>query len=377
MNLHPDDVLFFHEVVAAMRRVAKKYDLPLRSVSPEPNPEAPCHLGTCSVDGCINLVFRFQVDGEWTEPRRPEDVWKTAAHELAHLKHFNHGVKFQEFEEELREAMENQQEDHRQKVLRKLIKMQECRDGEAKLGNSAAAEAFAAMINKMLIENELRPSDVDYARAGDDDPVIEVKTNLDAYKIPKAKMRLAWMESLARVVAGAHLCRHLVSTHSNNIWFVGTRSHALVAEYAFGTLVRAAWTLADQEYVRYYRECAKAGDSTKAQGFRPAWKDAFVGRIRERFDEAREQAIKEVTMADGVPADSSTTALVRLNGAMTKVAGYIDDKFGKRRKYISALNGGRDFHAEGRARGRAAADRMTIGRRAVTTATRAALGTGQ
>lgn len=42
------------------------------------------------------------------------------------------------------------------------------------------------------------------------------------------------------------------------------------------------------------------------------------------------------------------------------------------------LNGGADYHAEGRARGRAAADRMTLGRRAVAgPATRGALGTGQ
>ncbi len=32
MMLHPDDVLFFHEVANAVRNVARQYQLPLRDV---------------------------------------------------------------------------------------------------------------------------------------------------------------------------------------------------------------------------------------------------------------------------------------------------------------------------------------------------------
>jgi hypothetical protein len=174
--LHPDDVLLFHEVAAAMRRVARRYDLALAAVTGHPKPDyRTSPLGDCSRDGHIRLVLRGQAAGQWdAEPRRPEDVWDTAAHELAHLRHHNHGVAFQEFEEEMREAVRNQSEDHREKILRKVVKLQAQRDSEAKLGNAEAAEAFASAVNRMLLDYELSPTDVDYARTAADDPVVEI-----------------------------------------------------------------------------------------------------------------------------------------------------------------------------------------------------------
>jgi hypothetical protein len=63
---------------------------------------------------------------------------------------------------------------------------------------------------------------------------------------------------------------------------------------------------------------------------------------------------------------SESTALIRLNGALQKVNDYIDHRFGKKRTYANPLNGGAAFHAQGNAAGRAAADRMPIGRKGVT-----------
>ena len=53
---------------------------------------------------------------------------------------------------------------------------------------------------------------------------------------------------------------------------------------------------------------------------------------------------------------------MRLDGAMIKARKYVDDKFkGK----AAPLRRVRAYHSEGRARGRAAADKMTIGQRGV------------
>lgn len=134
MNIHPDDLLFFNEVAAAMKLVAGQYGLPLRSVTAYPMPTRGMadRLGDCCATGDIRLVMRATVDGAWVEePRTPEDIWRTAAHELAHLRHLNHGVAFQEFEEEMRTAIGNRREDHQDKVLRRLVKLQAARDGEA------------------------------------------------------------------------------------------------------------------------------------------------------------------------------------------------------------------------------------------------------
>jgi hypothetical protein len=123
MTIHPDDILTFTEVTAAMRRVAAKYDLPLKTISGLPMPKSGManRLGDCAWSGDIRLVLRCTVDGEWcSDPISPDVVWDTAAHELAHLRHMNHGEAFQDFCEELQVAMNNQREDHKTKILKKL-----------------------------------------------------------------------------------------------------------------------------------------------------------------------------------------------------------------------------------------------------------------
>jgi hypothetical protein len=366
LPVHPDDLLFFNEVAEIMRKVAKLYDLPLQSITGYPMPQKGManRLGDCSANGHIRLVLRCTVNGEWCEePMSPAEVWDTAAHELAHLRHFDHGLKFQEFEEEMRSAIKNRQEDHTQKVINKLLKLQKAREGEAQLGNEAAAEAFAGMINKMLVEYELNPSDLDYARATDHDPVIEVTVDIRRYGITPKKTRIAWEESLARVVSKAHLCSFLIRPGSNHIVFVGTKSHAVVAEYAYGTLVPATALMARRAYVNWEYKCRHMNPPQPhlSAGYKEAWLAAFVQRIEERFNESRRVAVAE---APGGPQ----TGLMRLDGALVKVRKYIDDKFTGKRSYAQVLNGGSLRNVQGRSDGRSAADQMVLGRRGVNAA---------
>lgn len=377
-KLHPDDVLFFNEVRAAMFRVAKSYGLPLRSIEPMSMPEKALadRLGDCSQSGNIRMVMRATVDGAWCEaPRSPERTWETAAHELAHLKHFNHSSAHAEFTLELLMALRNQTEDHRDKIIRKMVKLQNQAQGEREIGNTAAAEAFAAAVNRMLIEYELNPSAIDYARTQQDDPVIEIPVDLSKYRIEKVDRRVAWQESLARVVANAHLCTFLLRTKSNNIWFVGTKSHATVAEYVYGILVPAAEKMSlkarhDHRVElrkRYGIEPGKAIPRSigEAFGFREAWLDAFVNRISERMAEARQAAVREAVDLSDAP-DAESQALIRLDGAVVKVRKYIDDRFAGRRRAAQSLTRRAGWNSAGRAAGRAAADAMPIGRRGVT-----------
>ncbi len=370
MTIHPDDILTFKEVVAAMRNVATKYELPLREVTGYPMPRRGManRLGDCGYDGNIRLVLRCTVDGVWeSEPINPAIVWDTAAHELAHLRFMHHGEEFQAFAEELQVAMNNQKQDHKTKILLKLQKLQASRQGEADLGNSEAAEAFAGMINRMLIEYELNPSDIDYARATDNDPIIEMCVNKSAYRIEHSKTRQAWQESLASSVARAHLCTILIRPGSNDIYFVGTKSHVTVAEYVYGTMVPAIATMSKKAEVKYWHEtgCGR-GVNNKALGYRAAWIDSFIQRIWERFSEARKAAVAASAYQRGT---SSETGLMRLDGALQKVKQYIDDKFSHRKaaSRAGALNHRSRNHADGRAAGRAAADNITLGQRGLNT----------
>ena len=366
--IHPDDILVFQEVTEAMKIIARKYELPLRSISGFPMPRwgMSDRMGDCNGNGDIRLVLRCTVDGEWCEePISPEEIWKTAAHELAHLRILNHGPEFMDFYEELYLALRNLKNDHKQKILDKLVKLQNSRQSEAELGNEAAAEAFAAMINKMLLEYELSPSDIDYARANDNDPIIELRTNMIGYGIKSAKTRVAWQEALAVSVADAHLCRILIRNSSNQIWFVGTKSHATVAEYVFGTMVPLIEKLSKKAELDYWKQtgCGR-GINNMARGFRASWIEAFIRRIWERFREARQQAVAEAAAAHGT---SQETSLIRLDGALIKVKKYIEDKFSASHKSAARVLAMRHTaHQAGAQAGRAAADAIPLGRRGLT-----------
>lgn len=352
-----------------MRTVAKNYNLPLRAIIGYPMPLRGManRLGDCSHSGEIRLVLRCTVDGQWCEePLSPDTIWDTAAHELAHLRHMNHGEDFQQFAEELQVAMNNRKVDHKQKVLDKLIKLQASRNSEADLGNEAAAEAFAGMINKMLIEYELNPSDIDYARATDNDPVIQISVNNTLYHIEATKSRVAWQESLASSIANAHLCKILIRPGSNDIFFVGTKSHVIVAEYVYGTMVPLISKMSKSAEIAYWKftGCGR-GRENKALGYRSAWIDAFITRIWERFAEARKAAVTEYVQSGG---GTQEQGLIRLDGQLEKVRKFIEDKFSHRRAASRAgvLNYRSRNHTDGRAAGRSAADSITLGRRGLT-----------
>lgn len=379
IKLHPDDVLFFNEVRTAMVRVAREYGLALRSVEPHTMPEAGMadRLGECSGTGDVTLVMRATVDGKFCEaPRTPADVWRTAAHELAHLRFMNHDMGHQEFTLELLQALQNQQEDHRDKIIKKLVKLQAQAEGERVIGNSEAAEAFAGMVNAMLIRYELNPSDIDYARTAQSDPVVEIRVDLAKYRIDRVNRRVAWQETLARVVSNAHLCTFLLAPGCNTVWFVGTKSHATVAEYVYGMLIPAAEKMSlkakhdHRVAIRREHGIAPGGAIPRsikdAFGFREAWLDGFVRRIEERMQEARKEAVRQAVVDLGDAPGAESQAMIRLDGAMVKVRTYIDDKFKSKGRGAAPLAGRAGWNPSGRAAGRAAADAMPIGRRGLT-----------
>jgi predicted metal-dependent hydrolase len=71
-------------------QVAAEFALPLRSIEFIKSENL---YGQCSAEGYLRIKCEWP-DGELV----PEmEVWRTLGHELAHLKHFNHGDDFWEF----------------------------------------------------------------------------------------------------------------------------------------------------------------------------------------------------------------------------------------------------------------------------------------
>lgn len=237
------------------------------------------------------------------------------------------------------------------KILDKLAKLKAARDGEAQIGNSKAAEAFAEAINRLLLQHELSEADIPMPGAPEE-PIVELLADLRAHGIKFSKVRIGWQEALARVVARAHLCKFLVTPGTNYVTFVGTKAHAEVARYAYGVLASAADRMSNEARDEYWRLHRNDPDF-RSGNYRAAWLHGFIERISERFQEA----LKHEAAATG----SSSTALIRLQGALVRAEAYVKERYSHKASATHMQTG----ISKGREEGRRAADAMRLGQRGV------------
>jgi hypothetical protein len=80
-------------------QIAWRFGLNYRSIEPE-RANVKTRYGICYEDGVIKIRLRHAVTGR---PLRYSSLVSTLCHELAHLRHFNHGVRFRVFNMELLE----------------------------------------------------------------------------------------------------------------------------------------------------------------------------------------------------------------------------------------------------------------------------------
>jgi hypothetical protein len=100
---HPDDTRLWIRLAACAFEVARGRKLELNHITLNSTGQRPASgdaaqhcLGWCDTHAQeITLVLRFKgKDGGWLGPRPEADVWKTLAHELAHLEVPNHSPRF-------------------------------------------------------------------------------------------------------------------------------------------------------------------------------------------------------------------------------------------------------------------------------------------
>jgi predicted metal-dependent hydrolase len=73
--------------------IAAHFGLAYHSIEAE-KPRVRRRYGVCYADGRIRIRLRHNATGE---PLKYSSLVNTLCHELAHLKHFNHGVRFKAF----------------------------------------------------------------------------------------------------------------------------------------------------------------------------------------------------------------------------------------------------------------------------------------
>lgn len=264
--------------------------------------------------------------------------------------------------------MDQEQTSARQKILDKLAKMKAQAQGEAQLGNEAAAEAFAEAFNRMLLKHELSEADVDRHTGKTDEPIVTVITDWKrhwrpgdrASKFATGNKRIPWQEELARVIAKAHLCRFLVDVQTfggitretDTIWFVGTKANAETAEFVYTTLVLAASDMARADERRYRKEFKnwdRRSRRSEMKDYKESWLMGFVFRMGERFDEIKKKVVQE---------DSSGTALMRLDQALVRVGQWMEKQ---NTKTVKSAESDIQLNAAGHLAGIRAANKMPLG----------------
>jgi len=245
------------------------------------------------------------------------------------------------------------------KIVDKLLKLKAMAEGAEAIGNEAEAAAFAEAFQRLMTTHKIEMTDLEFKAQEETDPVAEHRidyTKYDANYKPK-KVRIAWMETLSSIVARAHFCRILVYPGSSRIALIGRKQDAVVAEWMIVTMQRATEKIADKELQKYRWEVYKRdGNCAAAQGFRGAFIQAFVGRIKQRYDEIRREQAATVT----------GTGLMRLSKEMKAADAFIErQKEEKKYSNTKSLRRQSEWHGEGARRGANAADKINLGGKAV------------
>src|SRR5678815_3624275 len=88
-----ETLLLIEELERDAARLARVFSLRYRANEPE-RPQVKRRLGVCYRDGTIRIRLFHATPGR---PLKYSSLVDTLCHELAHLRHFNHGRRFQTF----------------------------------------------------------------------------------------------------------------------------------------------------------------------------------------------------------------------------------------------------------------------------------------
>lgn len=243
-----------------------------------------------------------------------------------------------------------------EKVIEKLAKIKAHAESAKAIGNEQEAQAFASMLQKLLLQHKLEMTDIDYQKEMQEEPITEhhpeliYKNGKVFYKeypdVEVVNRRRGWCETLASVISDAYSCRFLVVSRRSYIIFVGHKSNVAICEYLFITMMRTAEKLSANAAKTKRAEWREqlGGPGATPQGYRESWLNGFITRIAERMREERSKF------------NSGSTALVRVNKEAIAVRDYME----KYKSKVSSVGGTRHFNPDGYSDGKKVANSMNI-----------------
>lgn len=205
------------------------------------------------------------------------------------------------------------------------------------------AQAFASMVQKLLLKHKLSLTDVEFKEQAEE----EMKKHwIDWESAGVDKNRVSWMEDLSALVAKAYFCRILVSAGSNRICLVGKTSDVEVAEYVITTLVRTAEKIS---WTQYNNKASHASRNKykMEKGWRASFLMGFIGRLKDRLDEELNQEAPE-----------GSTALVRVKSSLAQTDDFLRRMLGIGK--ATSLRRRKNFSIQGFAHGQKAANDLNL-----------------
>src|SRR5580765_1386059 len=222
-----------------------------------------------------------------------------------------------------------------EKILEKLGKIKAHMESAQEIGSEAEAQAFATMLQNMLLKHKLEMTDIQYSSHLKEEPVEETWVGKNGYEykgrqrfykdypdVEVTHRRSEWTENLMSVICDAHSCSFMVLRSSSQLCIVGRKSDAAVVEFLFITMLRVAEKMCHQEYMKFRRQCRKQGGDDKylvadllsqTHGFKSSWLSGFTTRLHQRFEEEKRK----------MEQNNSGTALARINKETLAVREYL------------------------------------------------------
>jgi len=214
-------------------------------------------------------------------------------------------------------------------ILLKLQKLIAHRDSAEKIGSLKEAEAFAELIQKLLLKHKLTISDVDAHKEEE----AGVSSGLDVdprrFGMKDKDDMIHWLFKLAATIAKVNDCQLMVTSRTvktnkaekkatgkdykyestNRFIFVGIQTDRMVAEEFYVYMAKLVWELAGKagdsmkedfrtEILRQLGKCAPGHLSAKLHDFRHSYCKGFVDAVSERLVEAYDLAKREAAVQE-------------------------------------------------------------------------------
>jgi len=257
--------------------------------------------------------------------------------------------------------------DKKREIIEKVRKLQAHAASAGELGNEAEAEAFNAKIQELMQAYKLHQSDVDGA-GHVEEPIDRTFVTWQMLGLPVRSVKVPWTEVLGRLIAKAYYCVFvLISTpkhvRSSTGWigyFAGAATDRSIAVQQYVILARFVERAATRSWNDAWNLYKRNGDDVrKLRGFRKDWIKGFLERLSERIEEELKIVSPEA------PAGTTSEAIVLVrNNALARVDKWLADT-----QKLKMVNNPdlRDGNNElGYMVGRAAADKVNLGQKALT-----------